>query len=443
MSTFPSDFIWGAATASYQIEGAVAEDGRGPSIWDTFAHTPGKVLHGHHGDVACDHYHRYLEDIELMERLGIGSYRFSLAWPRLFPEGTGRKNPKGFDFYKRLIDALLEKNIQPAVTLYHWDLPQALQDAGGWTNRDTADHFRDYSEACYRELGDRVRFWTTLNEPFCSAVLGHLTGEHAPGEQDRPRAMRALHHLLLAHGRALSAFREGDYQGKIGIVLNPITPRPSRASRDDQYAAERGAELGSRMFLDPLYHGRYPERYLATYPEAPMPVEEGDMELIAGKTDYLGINYYTEEPVSYAPQEREEHHSEPSWQPRTEMGWPVVPAGLLRQLQWIHARYPVPEFYVTENGAAFDDRLSADGERCHDPQRIDYFRRHLAAVRQAIEEGIPVKGYFAWSLTDNFEWAFGYTKRFGLVYIDYVNQRRVPKDSFYFYRDLAAGHTEL
>lgn len=443
MSSFPSDFIWGAATASYQIEGAVDEDGRGPCIWDTFAKTAGKVLHGHTGDVACDHYHRYPEDIALMERLGIGSYRFSLAWPRIFPEGMGRKNPQGFDFYNRLIDGLLEKGIQPAVTLYHWDLPQALQEAGGWTNRDTAAHFRDYTEACYRELGDRVRFWTTLNEPFCSAVLGHLTGEHAPGEQDRPRAMRALHHLLLAHGRALEAFREGGFQGKIGIVLNPVTPRPSRATAIDEYAAERGAELGSRMFLDPLYHGSYTERYLQTYPEAPLPVREGDMELIAGTTDYLGINYYTEAPVSYAPEEREEYRIEPSWEPCTEMGWPVVRAGLLRQLQWIHSRYPVPEFCVTENGAAFDDRLSADGRHCHDPQRIDYLRGHLGAVRKAIDEGIPVKGYFAWSLMDNFEWAFGYTKRFGLVYIDNVNQRRVPKDSFFFYRDLIAGNIEL
>jgi beta-glucosidase len=443
MSSFPSDFLWGAATASYQIEGAAEEDGRGPSIWDTFSRTPGRIRHGHTGDIACDHYHRYREDIALMERLGINTYRFSLAWPRVFPEGSGRQNPQGFDFYKRLVDALLEKGIAPAVTLYHWDLPQRLQDRGGWTNRDTAEHFREYANACYRALGDRVRFWTTLNEPFCSAVLGHLTGEHAPGEQDRPRAMRALHHLLLAHGLALRSFREGGYEGKIGIVLNPVTPRPSRATKEDQYAADRGADLGSRMFLDPLYTGRYPERYLSTYPDAPLPVQDGDMELISQPTDYLGINYYTEEPVSYDPAEPEEHRAEPSWQPRTQMGWPVNPAGLFRQLQWIHSRYPVPEFYVTENGAAFDDRLSADGLRCSDPQRIAYFREHLRAVRQAIEAGIPVKGYFAWSLLDNFEWAFGYTMRFGLVYIDYVDQRRVPKDSFYFYRDLIAGSIEL
>lgn len=439
--SFPEEFLWGVATASYQVEGAVDEDGRGESIWDRFSHTPGKVSHGHTGDVACDQYHRFEEDAELMKELGVDTYRFSIAWPRIQPDGSGQWSQKGFDYYKRLCDALMERGIRPAATLYHWDLPQPLQDAGGWPIRDTAYRFADYAAKVYERLSDRVSMWITLNEPWCSSIMGYLTGQHAPGHQDRREAYLAIHHLLLGHGLALKRFRDGGHTGSIGITLNLWTPRPATRRPEDLEAADRGADLQSRMFLDPLLGRDYPQRHLDAYPEVSMPIEDGDMALISAKNDFLGLNYYTEPVMRHDPDHREHFAPAAQYAPVTEMDWPVVPSGLYRQLQWVSRETggTLP-LYVTENGCAVRDELDARGERCHDPARVSYLREHLAACRQAIDEGVPLKGYFLWSLIDNFEWAFGYTKRFGIVYCDYVDQRRVPKDSYYFYRDVIAGH---
>ncbi len=435
---FPEDFIWGTATASYQIEGAVREDGRSPSIWDTFSHSPGKTVHGHTGDIACDHYHRYSEDAALMAELGVDAYRFSLAWPRILPDGTGTINQKGVDFYRRLMEELRKHNIEPVVTLYHWDLPQSLEDAGGWPSRQTADAFLEYAERCF-ELFPEVRRWITLNEPFCSSILGYLTGEHAPGRQDRPAAYRALHHLLLAHGRAVESFRRSGNEGEIGISLNTSSPRPATRRGEDREAADRGADLMTRMFLDPVLGRGYPQRHLEAYPEVEMPIREGDMEHIAAPIDFLGINYYFEDAVTADASHPEGFRSVPQYQRRTEMGWPVTPEGFYRHLRWIAEETGDLPLYISENGAAFADRLTADGNGCHDPERIDYLRRYLFACSRAIRDGVPLKGYFLWSFIDNFEWAFGFDRRFGVVYCDYVNQRRVKKDSFYFYRDVIAG----
>ncbi len=438
---FPEEFLWGVATASYQVEGAVREDGRGESIWDRFSRTPGKVSHGHTGDVACDQYHRYEEDAELMKDLGVESYRFSIAWPRVQPDGKGAWNEKGFDYYKRLSDALMERGIRPAATLYHWDLPQPLQDAGGWPARETAYRFAEYAEKVYEHLSDRISMWITLNEPWCSSILGYFDGEHAPGHTDRPEAYRAIHHLLLAHGLALKSFREGGYTGSIGITLNLSTPRPATKRPADVEAADRGADLRTRMFLDPLLGRGYPQRHLDAYPDLSMPIEDGDMSLISGRNDFLGLNYYTEDVARHHPDHPEGFALVPQYAPKTEMDWPVVPGGLYRQLHWVNRQTEgeLP-LYITENGCAMVDELDESGARCHDPGRIAYLREHFAACKQAIDDGVPLKGYFLWSLIDNFEWAFGYTKRFGIVYCAYVDQRRVPKDSYYFYRDVIAGH---
>ncbi|MGM0674191.1 MAG: GH1 family beta-glucosidase [Spirochaetota bacterium] len=437
---FPEDFLWGAATASYQVEGAVAEEGRGVSIWDTFSHTPGKVAHGHTGDVACDQFHRYREDVSLMRRLGLDAYRFSIAWPRVFPEGSGRRNKAGFDYYKRLLDALEEAGITPVATVYHWDLPQKLEDAGGWVNRDTAYRYAEYAAECYRELGDRVAKWITLNEPFCSSALGYLLGVHAPGRRDRPAAYRAAHHLNLAHGLGLQAYRNSGLTGEVGIALNMISPRPATRREEDVAAADRAADGQTRMFLDPILGRGYPQRHLDAYPEVELPVESGDLELISAPIDFLGINFYWEDVVRSDAEHPEGFAFEPQYQQTTEMGWPETPRGLYRHLLWVREYTGDLPLYITENGAAMPDELSADGERCHDERRITYLREHLEACRDAIEAGVPLKGYFLWSLIDNFEWSFGYTKRFGVVYCDYVNLRRVPKDSFFFYRDVIAGH---
>jgi len=345
------------------------------------------------------------------------------------------------DYYKRLADTLMERGIRPAATLYHWDLPQPLQDDGGWPNRETALRFAEYAAHVYEGLSDRVSMWITLNEPWCSSVLSYLIGEHAPGHQDRKETYRAIHHLLLGHGLALKSFRDGGYSGSIGITLNLSTPRPATRRQEEIDAADRGADLQSRMFLDPLLGKGYPERHLAAYPEVEMPVEQGDMELIAGKNDFLGLNYYTEDAVRHDPDHPEGFASVTQYQPVTEMGWPVTPAGLYRQLHWVNreTKGQLP-LYITENGCAMPDELDAAGTRCHDPRRIDYLREHFAACKAAIDEGVPLKGYFLWSFLDNFEWALGYTKRFGIVYTDYVNQRRVPKDSYHFYREVIAGH---
>ncbi len=438
--SFPSDFIWGTATASFQVEGAAREDGRKPSIWDTFCREPGRVAYGHTGDVATDQYHRFQEDVDLMHELGAHSYRFSVAWPRVIPEGSGAINPKGLDYYHRLVDALLEKGIEPAVTLYHWDLPQPLQDAGGWPHRETALHFENYARTVFDGLSDRVGRWITINEPWCVTLLSHLLGRHAPGMQDKSAAYRAIHHVNLAHGIALRVFREGGYSGEIGTTLNLTTPRPATTREEDALAADRAADRDSRMFLDPLLGKGYPERHLAAHPDVELPVENGDMELIAGKIDFLGINYYNEQVVKFDPEAAEQFTSVPSFYPETAMEWPIVPEGLYRQLHWVAAQTNGLPLYVTENGCACDDVMTRDGSRVHDPDRIDYLRKHFRVLARAIEDGVPLKGYYLWSLIDNFEWSFGYTRRFGIIFCDYADQRRVPKDSYYYYREVIAGN---
>ena len=441
--SFPSNFLFGTASSSYQVEGATKEDGRGASIWDSFCLIPGKVLHGHTGDIANDQYHRYEEDVELMRGLGVGAYRFSLAWPRIFPNGYGEKNPLGFDYYHRLIDELLSQGIEPVVTLYHWDLPQRLEDEGGWPSRETAQRFADYAELCFRELGDKVKMWITLNEPFCTSILGYYTGIHAPGRRDMKDAFRAIHHLNLAHGLALESFRDSGQEGIVGTSLNLNTPRPATRSAEDLLSADRAADRDSRMFLDPLFGMGYPKRLLEAYPEIELPILDGDLDLISGKIDFLGLNYYHEQATTYDSRHPEGYRYVQTWHPTTDMGWDIVPSGLYRQLEWVHTRYPSIDLYITENGCAFPDRLTEDGKRCHDFERIDYLRKHFRVCSQAIERGIRLKGYFLWSIIDNFEWSLGYTKRIGIVYCDYSDQRRIPKDSYYYYREVVAGHEEL
>ncbi|HPE36612.1 MAG TPA: GH1 family beta-glucosidase [Spirochaetales bacterium] len=436
---FPPDFLWGSATAAYQVEGATREDGRGESIWDVFSRRPGRVHAGENGDIAADQYHRYPEDIELMRGLGAGAYRFSLAWPRVYPEGRGKLNPKGFDYYQRLVDALLGSGIKPVVTLYHWDLPQALEEKGGWTARDTAYAFAEYASACYTALGDRVRDWITINEPWCSAYLGYGRGVHAPGHRSESMAASAAHHLNLAHGLALAAYRATGQGGSVGIALNLSTPRPATAKPEDAAAVERLVDRDSRMFTGPLFGHGYPEAYLKKEGLA-LPVEPGDMELIAVPMDFLGLNYYSEPAAVDDPSAPLGATHAPSGYPETGMGWPIVPQGLLRQLRWATRESGGIPLYITENGAAFEDRVQ--GERVHDEGRVAYLRDHLAVCSEAVHEGLPLKGYFLWSFIDNFEWAWGYSQRFGIVHCDFTTLERKPKDSYYFYRDVIAGTAE-
>jgi beta-glucosidase len=437
---FPKDFVWGAATAAYQVEGAFDEDGRGSSIWDSFCRTPGKVLHGQTGDVACDQYHRFDEDIRLMSEAGIGAYRFSIAWPRIQSDGRGKPNQKGLDYYRRLLAALEKAGIDPYVTIYHWDLPQALEDEGGWPVRDTAYRFEEFANICFEAFGPSVRNWTTLNEPFCSAILGYEIGVHAPGRKSRPDAYRAVHHLLLGHGLAVRDYRASGAKGNIGIVLNIQSPRPATPSKRDALAADRAADRDSRMYLGPLFGRGYPERHLAACPDVSMPVEKGDMEIIAQPLDYVGINYYTENAVAWDDGAPENFKLVPTYYEKTDMGWDVIPEGLLRFLRWTNDEYSPKALYVTENGCAVNDAVSESGDRVRDPKRIDYLRSHLASCCRAVEEGIPLKGYFVWSLLDNFEWSFGYSKKFGIIRCDPETGRRIPKDSYYYYREAIAGN---
>jgi len=438
---FPADFLWGAATASFQIEGSVAADGRGPSIWDEFCRRPGAVLGGMTGDLACDSYRRWRDDVELLRRLGVGSYRFSVAWPRIQPRGSGAALRAGIDHYRRLADALLEAGIEPAATIYHWDLPAALEEAGGWPVRDTAFRFAEYADILFDALGDRIGRWFTLNEPWCAAFLGYGEGHHAPGRKDEAAAYRAAHHLLLGHGLALKAYRARGLAAPIGIVLNPSTPRPATRRPEDLAAAERASAQRTGLWLDPLHGRGYPEEHLAAHPGAKMPIEPGDLELIAGECDMLGVNYYSESAVEAAapgPSCPEGWRLAPSWHETTAMGWEIVPEGLYRQLKALAGRWPAKALYVTENGAACDDVL--EGDRVRDADRIAYIRSHVAACERAIRELVPLRGYYSWSLLDNFEWAFGYSKRFGLVHVDFETGKRLPKDSFWFYRDIIAGN---
>ncbi|HOY36356.1 MAG TPA: GH1 family beta-glucosidase [Piscinibacter sp.] len=426
---FPSDFHWGVATSAYQIEGAAAVDGRGPSIWDTFAHTPGKTRGGDHGDVACDHYHRYPQDFDLIAGLGLNAYRFSIAWPRVQPQGKGAWNAKGLAFYDRLVDALLERGITPHATLYHWDLPQALQDEGGWLNRDTALRFTDYAVTMGVRLGDRVATISTHNEPWCTAHLGHHSGQFAPGLKDPQAAVQVAHHLLLSHGLALQAMRAAGVKVPLGIVLNqsPAVPATDRAT--DLALAEREYALFVRWFMDPIFLKRYPTASgVHLYPQ----VRENDFDAIAQPLDFLGINYYTRIWVS----SEEPPRPAPRLDGVTDMGWEVYPQGLADLLTGIHREYRLPPIYITENGMANADTL-VDGQ-VHDAQRIAYLKGHLEALSRAIEAGVDVRGFFYWSLLDNYEWDSGYGKRFGLVHVDYATQQRTLKDSAHWYRDFVA-----
>ncbi|MFM9445073.1 GH1 family beta-glucosidase [Streptomyces acidiscabies] len=437
----PADFVWGAATAAYQIEGAVAEDGRSPSVWDTFSHTPGKVAGGDTGDVACDHYHRMPEDVALLSQLGLDAYRFSMAWPRVQPGGTGPVNARGIAFYDRLVDELLARDITPWATLYHWDLPQALEDAGGWPERDTAHRFAEYAGLAADALGDRVKHWITLNEPFCSAMLGYYFGDHAPGRRSFPDFTKAAHHLLLGHGLAVQRIREAVPDSQVGITLNPLVAHPASDAPEDIEAARRADAIGARIYLDPVLLGRYPADLLTDLAkqDAQLPVQEGDLKTIAQPLDFLGVNYYfrdvvraTDEPHGYegVPQ---------THRPSTAMPWEIYPEGMTALLTRLSREYPALPLYITENGAAFDDSHSpvdATG-RIQDTDRTAYLADHLAAIGLARAAGADVRGYFCWSLMDNFEWAYGYEKRFGLVHVDYETQVRTPKASALWFRDAA------
>lgn len=449
-TTFPEDFKWGVATASYQIEGAVKEGGRGVSIWDTFSHSAGKTLHGDHGDIADDHYHRMQEDIGLMGELGVHSYRFSIAWPRVQPEGKGPVNKAGIDFYKRLIDCLGDQGIEAAVTLYHWDLPQALEDLGGWQVATTADRFADYAAIVASELGGSVSRWITLNEPWCAAWLGYGCGVHAPGVVDLSAAAKATHHLLLGHGKATQALRAND-PAPVGITLNVHQAEAISDNPADVVAARLAEDQRNRLFLDPVFLGRYPEELSRHYRRHWAGLAEAsaeDMAVISSPIDFLGINYYnwmlvkavdssTAGPGDFLG-DLGATEVPPQFQEATAMGWRTDPSRLTSLLVELSKVADCPVF-VTENGMAVNDYLDPEG-RCKDPERIEYLKTHFAAVAEAIDSGVDMGGYYVWSFMDNFEWATGYSMRFGLVYVDYPTQARVPKDSFAFYQKVISDH---
>ncbi len=448
--TFPDGFIWGAATASYQIEGAHDEDGRSPSIWDTFARTPGKVLGGDTGDVACDHYHRYAEDIALMSGLGLDAYRFSVAWPRVIPTGTGAVNRAGLDFYSRLVDGLLEHGIRPVVTLYHWDLPQSLDDRGGWLNRESTQWFADYSAAVVGTLGDRVSHWTTLNEPWCSSILSYAIGAHAPGHQDPLEAMVAAHHLMLAHGTAVPVIREHCPGAEVSITLNPSQVwGPEDGDERDADAVRRADNALNGLFFGPIFHGAYPDGFLddTAHLTDHAFIRNGDLSTMSAPLDNLGVNNYFPTRVRAARNGEESTNRMPGCEgvvetdprpPLTDMGWEMSPEShrLILERSARESRLPI---YITENGSAWADTVSEDGE-VHDPERVSYLHGHLEAVADAIHNGVDIRGYFAWSLLDNFEWAYGYEKRFGIVHVDYDTLKRTVKDSGREYARIIAEH---
>ncbi|MBB2902300.1 beta-glucosidase [Kineococcus radiotolerans] len=459
--TFPPGFVWGTATASYQVEGAVAEDGRTPSIWDTFSHTPGRVVAGDTGDVADDHYHRFREDIALMKRLGMASYRFSVAWPRITPQVSadelGPVNPAGLAFYSTLVDELIAAGIEPAVTLYHWDLPQALEDAGGWTARTTAERFAEYAEVVAGALGDRVGTFITLNEPWCSAYLGYASGVHAPGRTEPASALAAVHHLNLAHGLGAAAVRRAAPGARVALTLNLAWVRTEGTSEADADAVRRVDGLQNRVFLDPVLRGTYPADVQADTASVTdwSFVREGDLALIHQPLDVLGVNYYSPTVVrawdGSAPRAENDGHGNSAHSPwvastdvefpelpgeKTAMGWSIDPRGMTELLLRIHREHPGLELLVTENGAAYDDVVVAG--QVHDVERTRYLRDHLAAVLDAVEAGAPVTGYYLWSFLDNFEWGYGFSKRFGVVHVNYATQERTVKDSALWYADVVS-----
>ncbi|MGH2380415.1 MAG: GH1 family beta-glucosidase [Candidatus Limnocylindria bacterium] len=442
--SFPRDFVWGSATSSYQIEGAVDEDGRGPSIWDTFAHTPGKVANGDTGDVACDHYHRWADDVDLIASYGLKAYRFSVAWPRIQPTGRGRANQQGLDFYRRLCDRLLERGVRPAATLYHWDLPQALQDDGlGWQNRDIVERFAEYAALVYEALGDRVAWWITHNEPWVVAAIGHRIGRHAPGLQDATAELRAAHHLLLSHGAAVEAYRASGLAAPIGITLNLSPTYPQDETDADRRAAALSDGYTNRWYLDPVFRGSYPADLLALFAKRYSLdwMHDGDLARVQQPIDFLGVNYYArrvvrapigDEPAEFAWVVSTERMP---GVPRSDLGWEMTPHAFVDLLERLRNDYGSPPILITENGCAIDDRVGSDGE-VRDPRRVEFLRTHLGAVAEAIARDVDVRGYFAWSLMDNFEWGEGYGPRFGITYVDYETQRRIPKDSARWYAEV-------
>ena len=455
IENFPQGFKWGAATSSYQIEGAAYEDGRGPSIWDTFCATDGKVVNGDNGDVACDHYHRFNEDIQIMKDLGLQTYRFSIAWPRLFPKGDKVREERGFDFYNRLINALLEAGIEPVATIYHWDLPQPLQDNGGWANRDIVDAFSHYAAACVEAFGDRVKNFITLNEPWCTSWLGYAVGVHAPGVKDTDQAIAAAHHTALAHGVAARAMRAKRADIRVGIALNMTNYRVAAGSNEDvhELAGLMDSNI-NRWWLDAIVHGRYPQNLVDSYgPKLASVLKAGDLDLLKVDTDFVGINYYSDsflanprpddKPISEGglfpfPQRADGTPPEPY----TAMGWPITPVGLGDLVIRVSQDWPeITDLTITENGVAFDDTVSEDG-LVHDANRVAYLKAHLESLGRGIAAGAPVSAYFARSLMDNFEWAEGYAKRFGIVYVDFVTLQRIPKDSAKEYGAIISFHAE-
>ena len=437
---FASDFLWGVSTSSYQIEGAAAEDGRVPSIWDTFCATPGKIRDGSSGAVACDHYHRWEEDLDIARDMGLNAYRFSIAWPRIFNGVDAAPNARGLAFYSKLVDGMLARGLQPWATLYHWDLPQYLQDQGGWANRATIDAYLRYVDAVTRCLGDRVKHWITHNEPWCTAMHGNWDGMHAPGNKSLPLALQVCHNVLVSHGRAVPLIRAHAPDAQVGIALSLHPVKAGSDSAADRAAVSRHDALRNRWFLDVLYGRGYPAEALALVGNDAPHVEAGDLEAIAAPCDFLGVNYYFPEVVVDAPKRYplRTRIIHPQDRQRTDFGWEVSPAGLVELLERVARDYPAGDLYVTENGSSYDDQVDANGA-INDTARRDYLIRHLAALRDAIAGGCTVKGYFAWSLLDNFEWAEGYLRRFGLTYIDYATQRRIVKQSGAWYGAFARG----
>ena len=435
---FPSNFTWGVATSAFQIEGAFDTDGKGPSIWDTFSHNAANIIDGSNGDVACDHYHRYRDDVAMMASFGVDAYRFSMAWARVQPSGKGAWNEKGFDFYARLMDALQERGIAPHLTLYHWDLPQGLQNDGGWLNRDIAFRFAEYAGEVARRLGDRFEAIATHNEPWCTANLGYGNGQFAPGVADKKQAIQVSHHLLLSHGLAMQSMRATNTKADLGIVLNLWTADPATDSAEDKRLAEAEWANSNLWFMDPLFKKKYPELSLELHGANAPDVKEGDFDIIAQKNDFLGVNYYRREVMSaeVPPKKRTDGNG---W---TDMGWEIYPQGLVDLLTKMKDIYgdALPPIYITENGMAVADQ-KVDG-KINDTARIEYVRTHLEAMKTCIDKGVDVRGYFLWSLMDNFEWNSGYAKRFGIVWVDYDTLARTPKASALWYRDFIARQRE-
>jgi beta-glucosidase len=441
-TTFPEGFLWGSATSAYQVEGSPLADGAGPSIWQRFAHTPGRIHDGDTGDVACDHYHRFREDIALMKALGLKAYRFSVAWARVLPEGRGRVNAAGLDFYDRLVDTLLQHDIQPMVTLYHWDLPAALDDRGGWLNPDIASWFAEYAQILFHRLDGRVKLWATLNEPWVVTDGGYLHGALAPGHRNRFEAPIATHHLLRAHGMAVRAYRSAG-KHKIGLVVNLEPKYPATSGAEDAAATARADAYMNRQYLDPVFLGRYPAELREIFGEAWPQWPEEDFRLIREPLDFIGVNYYTrnvtrDDPDAWPLRARSVRQKQATY---TETGWEVFPRGLTDVLNWVKDRYGNPPVYITENGAAFYDPPSVSEDELADPLRVDYLRRHLRALLDAIRDGCDVRGYFAWSFLDNLEWSLGFSKRFGIVHVDFATQRRTPKASARAFSTIIAAHS--